>query len=121
MAIDLVEFESNGTVLHDEFIAHRLGLIPLKSSGCSERFNYTKECTCVMSCPNCSVEYKLHVSADSTIDVTSADLKTSEQQVLPVTVGDTGVVIAKLGKGQELKLRAVAKLVNLFRSLTKNE
>lgn len=42
MAIDLVEFEANSTVLHDEFIAHRLGLIPLFSSGCSERFNFTK-------------------------------------------------------------------------------
>ncbi len=32
VSVDLVEFYNNTTVLNDEFLAHRLGLIPVFSS-----------------------------------------------------------------------------------------
>jgi DNA-directed RNA polymerase alpha subunit len=42
IAIDLVEVENNTTVLPDEFIAHRLGMIPLISTNCDEAMRYNR-------------------------------------------------------------------------------
>lgn len=42
LAIDMVEIEINTTVLPDEFIAHRLGMVPLMSSNCDEAIRYTR-------------------------------------------------------------------------------
>ena len=42
VAIDIVEIEINTTVLPDEFIAHRLGMVPLVSSKCDEGIRYTR-------------------------------------------------------------------------------
>jgi len=49
MAIDLVEVKENTSALHDEFIAHRLGLIPLKSFNVDD-FKLGEECTCQSLC-----------------------------------------------------------------------
>lgn len=38
----MVEIESNTTVLPDEYIAHRLGQIPLVSMNCDEGMRYTR-------------------------------------------------------------------------------
>jgi RNA polymerase Rpb3/RpoA insert domain len=38
----MVEFETNTTVLPDEFIAHRLGMIPLVSTNCDEAIRYSR-------------------------------------------------------------------------------
>jgi len=120
MAIDLVEIEQNTSVLHDEFIAHRLGLIPLVSDKV-EKFNYTRDCSCAEKCPECSVELTLHVVCrdEPECDVTSNDLKSQDPDVVPVSGGfeeveghergDNGILIVKLRKGQEIKLRAIAK------------
>jgi RNA polymerase Rpb3/RpoA insert domain len=44
IAIDMVEFDTNTTVLPDEFIAHRLGMIPLVSTNCDEAIRYSRVC-----------------------------------------------------------------------------
>ena len=38
----MVEIETNTTVLPDEFIAHRLGMVPLVSTNCDEGMRYTR-------------------------------------------------------------------------------
>ena len=45
MAIDLVNIYINSSPIHDEYIAHRLGMIPLVSSNV-DSFAYHRECDC---------------------------------------------------------------------------
>ncbi|CAG8458727.1 9944_t:CDS:2 [Ambispora gerdemannii] len=113
IAIDMVEIELNTSVLADEFIAHRLGLIPLDSME-AEKIKYTRECNCSQYCPNCSVELTLHakcVQDGQSLEVCSRDLQSSDPRVSPVLKDDNdkGILIAKLRKGQELKVKCVAK------------
>jgi DNA-directed RNA polymerase II subunit RPB3 len=111
MAIDLVEFENNTSVLSDEFLAHRLGMVPLVSTDVGG-IHYTRDCNCFNYCKDCSVTLTLNVRCDSVgenLEVTSKNLISSHDSIVPALVDeqDPGVLIVKLKKGQEIKMTFV--------------
>jgi DNA-directed RNA polymerase II subunit RPB3 len=58
MAIDMVQVKENTSVLNDEFIAHRIGLVPLRSDNVDQFVSHSS-CTCTEFCERCSVRYVL--------------------------------------------------------------
>lgn len=125
MAIDWVQIEANTSVLHDEFLAHRMGLIPLTSNDVVDHMVYSRDCDCSDFCEKCSVEFSLNVKCkeDATRAVTTADIMSSNPRVVPACgvhisnrTGDYSgptnsddIMIVKLRKGQEVVMKCFAK------------
>ena len=107
MAIDDVIIIENTSVLYDEIVAHRLGLIPLKTD--LDAFVLPEECDCKseLGCSKCRASFTLEAeSVDEPVMVYSSDLK-SDGEVVPVS---GSIPIVKLGPSQRLKLELYAKL-----------
>ncbi len=117
IAIDLVEIEVNDTVLADEFLAHRMGLVPLSCEGI-EGLRYARECDCEDYCEHCSVKLSLHVKCTSEdgLNVYARDLIPSSDRINQ-TLGNpvirdpdgNGSLLCKLRPSNELKLDCIAK------------
>ena len=107
-AIDDVVVLENSSVMHDEAIAHRLGLIPLRTD--LERFVMPRVCDCksTLGCSKCRVLLVLDSeSQDKTKVITSADLVSEDDVVKPV---NNEIPIVALAPGQKLKFEAYARL-----------
>jgi DNA-directed RNA polymerase subunit D len=107
-AIDDVVVLENSSVMHDEAIAHRLGLIPLRTD--LERFvmPHTCDCKSTLGCSKCRVLLVLDAeSEDKTKVITSADLISEDDVVKPV---HSEIPIVSLAPGQKLKFEAYARL-----------
>jgi DNA-directed RNA polymerase subunit D len=104
MAIEDVEISKNSSVLYDEFIAHRLGLIPLKTD--LETYNFMDECSCEgAGCAKCTVE--LSLSSSNVGYVNAGEIQSKDPKVIPAY---SQIPVAKLIKGQELELIGTARL-----------
>src|SRR3989449_11676038 len=107
MAIDDVMILENNSVMYDEILAHRLGLVPATTDG---SYNLPEECTCKseLGCENCRASFSLEIEASEPIEVVySSQLKPENPEVRPVS---DKIPIVKLTQGQRIKLEAYARL-----------
>jgi DNA-directed RNA polymerase subunit D len=107
MAIEDVIFLENTSVMYDEILAHRLGLVPLKTD--LDAYVPREECDCKsdLGCAKCTSSFVLEAEAtDQTLTVYSGDLKAATETV-PTS---DRIPIVKLAPGQKVKLEAYARL-----------
>ncbi len=108
MAIDEIVVLENSSIMYDELLAHRLGLIPLKTD--LSRYVLPKDCNCnnPLGCPKCRVLLVLDVEATETSkEVLSGELISEEPTTIPTS---PKIPIVKLAPGQKVKLEAYARL-----------
>jgi DNA-directed RNA polymerase subunit D len=107
-AIDTVDVIDNSSVMSDEGVAHRLGLIPLKTD--LKRFAEPAKCACQSKsgCSNCRVMLVIDSGdTDVTRTITSAELSSEDDTVKAVS---DKIPIVQLAPGQKLKVEAYARL-----------
>lgn len=99
LAVDHVEFYKNDSVLNDQILAHRIGLVPLKN----EDLELPEECSCKgEGCSKCTIQLKVSTTGPRT--VYAKDLKGKADPVY----GEMPIAI--LDKDQELEFVAHARL-----------
>jgi DNA-directed RNA polymerase II subunit RPB3 len=117
IAIDVVEVHDNTSVLADEFVCHRLGLIPLSSRGVEDLL-YSRDCDCEGYCDNCAVVLTLNAKCTGSeiMKVFARDLviesnRPNDEVGRPVITDTdgTGSCIVKLRRGQAVNFKCIAK------------
>jgi len=103
LAIEEVELFNNSSVLYDEMIALRMGLIPIKTD--LEGYNFRDKCTCEgAGCAKCQV--KISLKSGKKGYVTASEAKSSDSKCTFVY----DMPIVKTLAGQKLEVEATAIL-----------
>ena len=108
MAIDDVVILENSSVLYDEILAHRLGMIPIRTD--LERYVLPEKCDCgsPLGCHKCRVLFVLDAKGKEKVStVYSGDLVSEDRDIRPVS---ETIPLVKLAVGQSVKLEAYARL-----------
>lgn len=105
LAIDTVDFSANDSVLYDEVISHRFGLVPLWFN--PKEFSLKDECKCEgKGCSNCEIVFVIDKKGPATVyskDMKSADSKTAKPLF-------DEIPIVELFENQKLRAEATAAL-----------
>lgn len=109
LAIDVVTVINNTSVFFDEFIVHRLGMIPLLSTIADELL-FPRDCPCggEVGCSKCQIGGRLTVACSSKEhkrDVYASDMFFDDPRVDHVSYNEKGVWILSLGRAQEIDIQ----------------
>lgn len=108
MTVDDIFYFDNSSLMPDEVLAHRIGLVPLKTN--LESYVLPEECDCEaeLGCPKCRAVLTMDVEAkDDTVTVYSGDLVPEDPSIAPVS---KHIPLTKLAPGQAIKFEAYAQL-----------
>jgi len=103
LTVEYVDFIANNSVLYNELIAHRLGLIPLVFD--SKKFHFRDKHDKGKTCSFCEVVFAINKKGPCV--VYTKDMKSSNPSVKPLY---DNIPIVELFEGQNLKLEASASL-----------
>lgn len=107
-AIDTVDIIENTSVLADEGLAHRLGLVPLKTDLARHVEPSKCDCQSDAGCSNCRIMLVLDSGdTDETRTVLSSELTSEDEDVKPTS---EKIPIVELAPGQKVKIEAYARL-----------
>lgn len=108
MTIDDIFLLESNTPLTDEFMAHRLGLVPLTTNLDAYVLPEKCECKSELGCDKCRAVLTLEARAEAEPRaVYSGDLKSEDPKTRPVS---DKIPLVELAPGQALKFEAFARL-----------
>src|SRR3989344_2840444 len=104
LAIEDVHFVKNDSALYDEFIAHRLGLVVLKTD--LKSMELKEKCSCKdKGCGKCEVKFKLDKEGPNM--VYASDIRFNDKNIKAIY---PKTPIVNLLKKQSLKVEGIAVL-----------
>lgn len=108
MSVDDIFIFDNSSLLPDETLAHRIGLIPLKTDLDSYVLPERCNCNSDLGCSLCRVVLTLDVEADEKRRVVySGDIASEDPTVIPAS---PDIPVVKLAPGQAIRFEAYARL-----------
>jgi len=108
MAIDDLFIFDNSSVVSDEVLSHRIGLVPIKTD--LDRYVLPRDCDCgsELGCDKCRVVLTLDVEADTEArTIYSGDFVSEDPAIVPAA---PEIPLAKMAPGQAVRLEAYARL-----------
>jgi DNA-directed RNA polymerase subunit D len=104
MCIEDLEIYENSSSLYDEILAHRLGLVPLKTD--LDNYVLPEDCTCEdQGCPSCSLIFILDREGPGTVH--SGDLQSEDPRIFPVS---DDIPLVRLAEGERIRMECKARL-----------